>query len=258
MSKYSNKLNILALIPARMGSSRFPGKPMAKILDKPMIGHVYENVSSSNLLNKVAVATCDKEISDYINKNGGEAVMTSNKHERASDRCAEALITLERKYRTQYDIIVMVQGDEPLVNSSMINEALNPMIDDQSIKVVNLLGEIKDEDEFKDQNCIKVVCDLNMNAMYFSRQPIPTNNRSFDVKIGKQVCIIPFRREYLVEYTNLKPTPLEIAESIDMLRVIENGDKVKMVETKHFNQSVDTQEDLKKVSTLIKNQELKL
>ena len=258
MSKNFNKLNILALIPARMGSSRFPGKPMAKILGKPMIGHVYEKVSSSNLLNKVVVATCDNEILDYINKTGGEAVMTSNKHERASDRCAEALIILEKKYRTQYDIIVMVQGDEPLVNSSMINEALKPMIDDQSIKVVNLLGEINDEDEFNDQNCIKVVCDLNMNAMYFSRQPIPTNNSSFDVQIGKQVCIIPFRREYLIEYTNLEPTPLEIAESIDMLRVIENGDKVKMVETKHFNQSVDTQEDLKKVSALINNQKLKL
>ena len=130
MSKNFNKLNILALIPARMGSSRFPGKPMAKILGKPMIGHVYEKVSSSNLLNKVVVATCDNEILDYINKTGGEAVMTSNKHERASDRCAEALIILEKKYRTQYDIIVMVQGDEPLVNSSMINEALKPMIDD--------------------------------------------------------------------------------------------------------------------------------
>ena len=170
----------------------------------------------------------------------------------------KALIILEKKYQTQYDIIIMIQGDEPLVNSSMINEALKPMIDDHSIKVVNLLGEIKDEDEFNDPNCIKVVCDLNMNAMYFSRQPIPTNNRSFDVQIGKQVCIIPFRRDYLIEYTNLEPTPLEIAESIDMLRVIENGDKVKMVETKHSNQSVDTLEDLKKVSALINNEEQKV
>ena len=123
-------MNILALIPARMGSSRFPGKPMAKILGKPMIGHVYERVSKCDLLIKTVVATCDQEILEYIESIGGEAVMTSNHHERASDRCAEALGYLEKQNGVKYDIIVMVQGDEPMTHPNMITEAVAPMLDD--------------------------------------------------------------------------------------------------------------------------------
>jgi len=225
-------MNILALIPARMGSSRFPGKPMAKILGKPMIGHVYERVSECNLLTKTVVATCDQEILEYIESIGGQAVMTSNHHERASDRCAEALGYLEKQDGIKYDIIAMVQGDEPMTHPDMITEAVNPMIEDQNILVTNLLGDIDSIEEFEDRNCIKVVCDLNSNALCFSREPIPT--RKFgDVSMKKQVCIIPFRREFLFKYTSLEPTPLEIAESVDMLRVLEYGFKVKMIQTKH-------------------------
>ena len=128
-------MNILALIPARMGSSRFPGKPMAKILGKPMIGHVYENVIKCDLLIKTVVATCDKEIADYILSIGGQAVMTSDKHERASDRCAEALAYLEQQDSIKYDIVVMVQGDEPMTHPDMITEAVTPMLSNEEIKV---------------------------------------------------------------------------------------------------------------------------
>ena len=166
-------MNILAIIPARMGSSRFPGKPMEKILDKPMIGHVYENVIKCDLLTKTVVATCDQEISDYINSIGGQAIMTSDKHERASDRCAEALGYLEED-GIQYDIVVMVQGDEPMTHPDMISEAVAPMLKNPEIIVTNLLGEVESEEEFEDRNCIKVVCDLDSNALYFSREPIPT------------------------------------------------------------------------------------
>lgn len=245
-------MNILALIPARMGSSRFPGKPMAKILGKPMIGHVYERVSKSTLLNLTAVATCDKEIYDYVISIGGNAVMTKDTYERASDRCAEALEKLEESHNIKYDIVVMVQGDEPMIHSDMIAEAVQPMIDDPSIKVLNLLGTIKDFKEFEDRNCIKVVIDLNGNALYFSREPIPTRFKGNNIPIYKQVCVIPFRREYLLEYTSLEPTPLEIAESVDMMRVLEHGMKVKMAPTKHTSQSVDTFEDLIKVENLMK------
>ena len=245
-------MNILALIPARMGSSRFPGKPMAKIINKPMIGHVYERVVKCNLLTKVAVATCDKEIAEYINSIGGHAVMTSNKHERASDRCSEALGYLEKQDGIQYDIVVMVQGDEPMTHSNMITEAVTPMLDDSEILVTNLLGDIDNIEEFEDRNCIKVVCDLNSDALCFSREPIPT--RKFgDVSMKKQVCIIPFTRTFLLEYTELPPTPLEIAESVDMMRVLEHGMKVKMVPTKHQSYAVDTQEDLNKVEKLMKD-----
>ena len=243
-------MNILALIPARMGSSRFPGKPMAKILGKPMIGHVYENVTKCNLLAKTVVATCDKEIADYIRIIGGQAVMTSDKHERASDRCAEALAYLEQEDGIQYDIVVMVQGDEPMTHPDMITEAVNPMLNNSEIIVTNLLGDIKSQEEFEDRNCIKVVCDLDNNALCFSREPIPTRNFG-NVAMKKQVCVIPFTRNFLLEYTKLAPTPIEIVESVDMMRVLEHGKKVKMVPTKHQTYPVDTQDDLLRVEKLI-------
>lgn len=244
-------MSILALIPARMGSGRFPGKPMAPILGKPMIGHVYERVAKSPVVDLVAVATCDREIYDYIESIGGAAVMTGSHHERASDRCAEALGKLEAELGCRYDIVVMVQGDEPMTHPDMIGEAVQPMLDNPDILVVNLLGEIKDDAEFEDRNCIKVVCDLQMNALYFSREPIPTRCKFDDVPMGKQVCIIPFRRDFLLEYTRLQPTPLEVAESVDMMRVLEHGLRVRMVPTRYETQAVDTLADLQKVEKMM-------
>jgi 3-deoxy-manno-octulosonate cytidylyltransferase (CMP-KDO synthetase) len=234
---------ILALIPARMDSSRFPGKPLAPILGMPMIGHVYERVRRCTLLTETVVCTCDKKIFQYIVSLGGKAVMTSNKHERASDRCAEALIILEESKNEPYDIVVMVQGDEPMTHPDMIKEAVQPMIEDNNVLVTNLLGQIDGNDEFENRNCIKVVCDLQSNALYFSREPIPTNFKSKNVPFGKQVCIIPFRRNFLLEYTRMQPTPLEIAESIDMLRILEHGMEVRLVPTQYDTYAVDTEKD---------------
>ena len=248
-------MKILALIPARMGSSRFPGKPMANILGKPMIGHVYDNVKKNNLITEIAVATCDDEIYNYIESIGGRAVMTLDKHERASDRCAEALLIIEQEDNIKFDIVVMVQGDEPMINSDMISEAVSPMLDDSKILITNLLGKIESKEEFEDQNCIKVVCDLNNNALYFSREPIPTRSKIEEIPMGKQICVIPFQRDFLIEYNGLKPTPLEIAESVDMLRVLEHGIKVRMVPTNYNTHAVDTEEDLREVEELIKIQE---
>ena len=243
-------MKILALIPARMGSSRFPGKPLAKILDKPMIEHVYKNVEKCELLTKTVVATCDEEIFDFIKSINGQVVMTSDKHERASDRCAEALAVLEQDDNVIYDIVVMVQGDEPMTHPDMITEALTPMLENPEIVVTNLMGDISSNDEFDDRNCIKVVCDLKNNALCFSREPIPTR-RFGNVPMKKQVCVIPFTREFLLQYTRLSPTPLEIAESVDMMRVLEHGKKVKMVPTKHQTYPVDTESDLTRVEELM-------
>ena len=199
-------MNILALIPARMGSSRLPGKPLKKILGKPMIGHVYDRVNQCDLLTKTVVATCDDVIKEYIESIGGEAVMTNKQHERASDRCAEALGYLEEKDGVKYDIVVMVQGDEPMTRPEMIAESIAPMLDDPEILITNLLGDIKTAEEFEDRNCIKVVCDQQNNAIYFSREPIPTRSKTTDISMKKQVCIIPFTRKFLFEYkyeTNL-------------------------------------------------------
>jgi 3-deoxy-manno-octulosonate cytidylyltransferase (CMP-KDO synthetase) len=236
-----------------MGSSRFPGKPMARILGKPMIGHVYERVARSSRLTLAAVATCDEEIRDYVTSIGGTAVMTGTQHERASDRCAEALLKLEAANKTRYDIVVMVQGDEPMTHPEMIDEAVQPMLDDPTIQITNLIAPIRETAEFEDRNCIKVVCDLKSNALYFSREPIPTRSKVAQIPMGKQVCIIPFRRDFLIEYTQLAPTPLEIVESVDMMRVLENGMKVRMVPTRHNTRAVDTPDDLRLVEKLMRD-----
>jgi len=239
-----------------MGSSRFPGKPMANILDKPMVGHVYDNVKKNNLITDVAVATCDDEIYNYIKSIDGRAIMTSDKHERASDRCAEALLIIEQEDNIKYDIVVMIQGDEPMVHQEMISEAIQPLIKNKNIMASNLLGEIKTIDEFEDRNCIKVVCDIRGNALYFSREPIPTRSKIDTIPMGKQICIIPFRRDFLIEYNKLDPTPLEIAESVDMMRILENGINIKMVPTNYITHAVDTIDDLLKVSKLMESNKL--
>jgi 3-deoxy-manno-octulosonate cytidylyltransferase (CMP-KDO synthetase) len=242
----------IALIPARMGSSRFPGKPMAPILGRPMIEHVFERVSGHPLIDEVVVATCDAEIFDHISAIGGRAVMTSDRHERASDRCAEALLAVEAELGHQFEIALMVQGDEPMITHQMLSEALEPMAADPSIKVLNLLGRIDTQEEFDDPNSIKVVVDRELRAVYMSRRPIPTRAVPGQDDIFKQVCIIPFRRDFLIEYTELEPTPLEIHESIDMLRVIEHGMHVNMAPTVGFSQAVDTPADLAKVEDLMR------
>ena len=244
-------MKILALIPARMGSSRFPGKPMADLNGKPMIQHVYENVSQSPLLAMTAVATCDEIIATHIESIGGLAVMTSSKHDRASDRCAEALKSIEAETKQQFDIVVMVQGDEPLTHPDMLSEALRPFSEDPDVDVVNLMAPIETMEEFTDPNCIKVVVARNGNALFMSRQPIPTLSFLRENSGFKQVCVIPFRRDALMEYIEMTPTPLEKFESIDMLRLLENNRPVRMVRTRHATHAVDTPDDLEKVSKLL-------
>jgi 3-deoxy-manno-octulosonate cytidylyltransferase (CMP-KDO synthetase) len=234
----------VAIIPARMGSSRFPGKPMAPILGKPMIGHVHDRVGLADSIDLVAVATCDVEIAEYVESIGGYAVMTSDAHERASDRAAEAVDIIERERGVTIECVVMVQGDEPLVHPEMISEATLPMREDDGVQVVNLIGKITDPSDFESRNCIKVVCDVDGNAIYFSREPIPTGAWKPGHPTGKQVCIIPFRRDFLRTYCSLKPTPLEVAESVDMLRVLEYGHKVLMVPTAHLSVAVDSPSDI--------------
>ena len=247
-------MKIIGIIPARMESSRFPGKPLADILGIPMIGHVYHRCKMSNILDEVYVATCNKEIFDYIESLGGKAIMTSNKHERASDRAAEALNIIENRINQKLDIIVMLQGDEPMVKPDMIEYAVRPLIEDSTLAVSNLMSEIKTEKEWMDPNEVKVVSDSNNNALYFSREPIPSKKK-YDkyFPVYRQVCVIPFRRDWLMKYTKLPPTPLEIIESVDMNRFLENGLKVKLVEIFHETVAVDTPDDLKNVELKMKD-----
>ncbi len=250
-------MNIISIIPARMGSSRFPGKPMKDILGMPMIGHVYKRVKMSKTLSEVYIATCDSEIYDYIESIGGKAVMTSDCHERCSDRCAEAMLKIEEETGEKCDIMVMVQGDEPLTFPQMIDEAVAPMIEDKSVLITNLVADIDTLEAFENPNEVKVVMDKNNNALYFSREPIPSRKKGIlEVPMKKQVCVIPFTRDFLLQYNQMEPTPLEIIESVDMMRILENGDKVKMCDTNYITKAVDTKEDLEQVQEMMKNDEL--
>ena len=250
-------MNIISIIPARMGSSRFPGKPMADILGMPMIGHVYKRVKMSKLLSAVYVATCDKEIFDYIESIGGKAIMTSDCHERCSDRCAEAMLKIERDEKISVDIMVMVQGDEPLTYPQMIDEAVEPMLKEKDIVITNLVADLETIEEFEDPNEVKVVMDKHNNALYFSREPIPSRKKGvLKVPMKKQVCVIPFSRDFLLQYNKMEPTPLEIIESVDMMRILENGGNVKMIPTTFITKAVDTPEDLTRVQQMMQNDKL--
>jgi len=237
-------MNVMAIIPARMNSSRFPGKPMVEIHGVPMIGHCFYRAKMCDDLKDVYVATCDEVIYDYIESIGGNAIMTSSDHERATDRAAEAMIKIEKMTGDRLDIVIMLQGDEPMVTPDMITDSLRPFKDDKSIDVVNLMANMKSVTEFEDPNEVKVVVDNDSNALYFSREPIPSRKKGFDnVPMLKQVCVIPFKRDYLLKFNEMEETNLERVESIDMLRIIENGGKVHMVFSDANTYSVDTEQD---------------
>lgn len=243
---------VIGIIPARMASSRFPGKPMASILGIPMIGHCYHRARMCTFLDDVYVATCDSEIADYVESIGGKAIMTAHTHERASDRCTEAMEKIEAMTGEPVDIVVMIQGDEPMVRPEDIEAAVQPLLDDESIQVVNLMAPVATREEHDDPNEVKVVVDRKDFALYFSREPIPSWKKgATEVEMLKQVCVIPFRRDFLLRFNDLEPTPLEVIESVDMLRVLEHGYDVKMVRFDGDTYSVDTTADLERVARLM-------
>lgn len=252
-----NQKNIIAIIPARMGSSRFPGKPLVKILGMPMIGHVYFRTKMSKTLSDVYIATCDEEIMDYAKSIEAKCIMTKNTHQRCTSRCQEAMLKIEETTGKKVDAIVIVQGDEPMVYPEMIDLALEPILKDPSVKVVNLTAPIKSREEHNDPNCPKVVVDKDNFALYFSREPIPSWKKgATEVKMLKQVCIMPFTRDFLLKFEELEPTHLEIVESIDMNRILEHGYKIKMVWEDFDTYCVDTPADLQKVEEFMKKDAL--
>jgi len=244
-------MNIVTIIPARMASSRFPGKPMALINGAPMIEHVYSKSAQCRLVTKTIVATCDRVIFDHIESIGGLALMTSPNHERASDRCAEALKIYEKCYECEVDIVVMIQGDEPMVSPQMIHDALLPFERHSDVSVVNLMSRVMKVEDLVNENCVKVVVNRFSEAIYFSRNVLPSNTRNSEVSYYKQVCVIPFRREALLMFNSLEPTPLEVCESIDMLRFLENRVPIRMVEIFEETCPVDTPADLSRVAALM-------
>jgi len=240
-------VKIIAIIPARMAATRFPGKPLAPILELPMIEHVRRRVAMCTDLHEVIVATCDKEIREVVEASGGKVIMTSDAHERCTDRIAEAAESIDA------DIVINVQGDEPLVMPEMMTDVARPLLDDNELPSVNLVTRIMDTEEFENPNVPKVVTNRYGNLLYISREPIPSRKKANtnDYLKLNQLGIIAFRSDFLQVFTRLEPTPLEIIESVDMLRAVEHGYRVKIVETKGIMIAVDIPEDIKRVEEVL-------
>ncbi|MBI4379500.1 MAG: 3-deoxy-manno-octulosonate cytidylyltransferase [Nitrospinae bacterium] len=262
-------MKVIAIIPARYASIRFPGKPLAEIHGKPLIQHVWERVSKASLVSRVIVATDDERIFEKVRRFGGEVWMTSRHHRTGTDRISEVAKKIEG------DIIVNVQGDEPLIRPKVIDTAVEPFFESPLppfakggeggfFQMGTICTEIKDEDEFKNPNIVKVVFDRNEYALYFSRSPVPYNRDTqgnppsppFN-KGGwggfKHIGLYVYRRDFLLRFSELPPTPLEEIERLEQLRVLENGYKIKIIKTDYDSIGVDTPEDLEKVKQAMSN-----
>ncbi len=244
-------MKAIAIIPARLGATRFPRKPLAQIHGVPMVGHCYFRTRMCEELIGTYVATCDQEIADYMATIGSRAVMTAATHNRASDRTAEAMLKIEAERGVSIDVVVMVQGDEPLITPEVIGEALRHFRE-PDVEIVNIMSRFRTKEEFLDHNNPKVVVNQRMDALYFSREPIPSPWRGFeDIPMYMQVGIIAFRREALIRFNGLPETSLEKIESVDMNRVLETGGKIRMVLTEMRTIGVDTPAELEAVVALM-------
>ena len=244
----SNKrMPVLGVIPARMASSRFPGKPIKLIHGKPMIWHVWQRSRLSNVLDDVVIATCDNEIREVAEAFGAKVVMTSDKHTRSNDRVAEVAQEIP------CDIVLNIQGDEPLVNPRLITDVVNELKSNIDIQCVNPVSEIKTKEEMQSPHTVKVVNNLKGRVLYFSRYPIPSaliSERKYPVY--RQVPILGFRSEFCIKLSGLPEGPLELQESIDLLRAVEHDMPLHILITEFQTIGVDTPHDLIEVEKVLK------
>lgn len=243
-----NKIFILGIIPARLKSTRLPRKMLADICGKPLICRTYENARRAKLLDDVIVAADSKEIFDVVLNSGGKAVMTSRAHQSGSDRVAEAA----RKYKNfSAEIIVNIQGDEPLLKPSVIDAAIKVLLADPTCQISTVASRITRE-EVTNPSISKVVIDNNGRALYFSRSPIPHERKPHAQYLG-HIGLYAFRRDFLFKFTKMLPSPLEQTECLEQLRILENGYPIKVALVESDIIGVDTQEDLDKVRVIFKN-----
>ncbi|MGA8264068.1 MAG: 3-deoxy-manno-octulosonate cytidylyltransferase [Ignavibacteriaceae bacterium] len=239
---------VIGVIPARFASTRLMGKPLADIGGKPMIQHTFESASKSKLISKIVIAVDDKKVSKAAEGFGAEVIMTPKSIATGSDRIAYVA-----KFYKDAEIIVNIQGDEPFINGTMIDQAIEPLVFDPKVNVATLAKRIEDLKELKSPSVTKVVFDYNNFALYFSRSPIPyvrdakTNTeRITKGEIYKHIGLYVYRKESLERFTKLAPTDLENTEKLEQLRMLENGFKIKIVVTEFESIAVDTQEDLER------------
>jgi 3-deoxy-manno-octulosonate cytidylyltransferase (CMP-KDO synthetase) len=249
-------MRITAIIPARYGSTRFEGKPLADLLGKPMIQRVYEGVCQSRLINEVIVATDDQRILEAVQSFGGKGAMTSPDHTTGSDRVAE----VARKLKSE--VVVNVQGDEPLIQGAIIDKAIRPLLSDETISISTLMTQIGEVKDWLNPHIVKVVVDQKNCALYFSRSPIPFprdlhidrlesnpfgTKRPLPKRVFKHIGVYVFPRKFLLLFSKMKPTPLEKLEKLEQLRALENGYRIKVTPVEYEPICVDTPQDLQKV-----------
>lgn len=243
---------LLTVIPARMGSSRFPGKPLKQILGMPMLGHCWHRARLAVGTENLFVATCDREIAEYIESIGGAAVMTSPSHERAAERTAEALVRIEEASGQIFTHVMMIQGDEPIVTPEVISLAVDYSGDE--VDVVNVMSRIVSREAFEDHNNVKVVTDNYGRALYFSREPIPSPWRGFKVHYAHmQTGIMMFSRDSLLEFDRLEVSDLEVVESVDLNRFLAHGKTCQMVRMESPTIGVDTPEELRSAEIILQS-----
>lgn len=237
---------ITAVIPARMASSRYPGKPLAMIEGLAMVEHVRRRTLLACGVDHVVVATCDQLIADAVAAADGRAVMTKDTHVRCTDRVQEAMMSLPG------DIVAMVQGDEPLLNPAAVEQVSKPLIDDSTLDCVNLLSPLESAADLSNPNIVKAVCDLAGNVIYLTRAAVPHFRARVDVPVFRQTGIMAFRTTFLHRYSALPETPLERAESVDMLRVLEHGIRIRGVVTSYVTLGVDRPSDVPLVERVLR------
>lgn len=247
-------MGVTVVIPSRYASTRFPGKPLADLCGKPMIQWVYERSALCESVDRVIVATDDNRIARAVESFGGDVVMTRSDHPTGTDRLAEVAAGLDD------ELIVNVQGDEPLIDPVMIEAAVAPLLADDSIPMGTLKTPLTSMDDFVNPNVVKVVTDRQGFALYFSRAPIP-HPRDFNDELeqrwpelatAKHVGLYVYRRDFLLKYPHLQTTPLETQECLEQLRALEHGYRIRVAETNLVGQGVDTPEDLERVKVLLK------
>ena len=245
-------MKFLGVIPSRYASTRLEGKPLKDICGHTMIEWVYKRTKLSNL-DEVVVATDDERIYKEVERFGGKAILTSKEHENGTSRIAEVCTKYE-----DYDVIVNVQGDEPLIEPEMINSIINSFKEDDTISMSTLKYKIDTMEEIENPNYVKVITNKKGYALYFSRSVIPYPRKLDIQNYYKHVGIYGYKRDFVVEYAKMEPTPLELSESLEQLRALENGYRIKVMETPYKIIGVDTQEELEKVREYIEENELKL
>lgn len=245
-------MKVLGVIPSRYGSSRFPGKPLLDIKGKSMIQRVYEGAKQSTLLDELVVATDDQRIVDEVEAFGGKVMMTSDNHPSGTDRCAEVATRF-----SEYDVVINIQGDEPLVNPKQLDALLN-VFNDEKVEIATLATQNISEEDIANPNRIKVVCNVNNEALYFSRSAIPNQYHAKQEALNnfpfyKHIGLYAYRNDVLMKLTQLEPSLLEQVESLEQLRWMYYGYKIKVVETDIETPNIDTPEDLEKVLHFLKD-----